>query len=225
MKNVKYNPRNKRIEAKIDGATLNLNPVIRTLHSIGNDIIEKRKKRNYIQIIHHDNYRMVCPYQLHGTASMASYEFRERIPNINPEIVNFASTEIGLGHISILNMDRKKHEEQILRALDDIGKTWLYTENKEEAEAQIKKYGIPLLISTKEISEEERLKKFRSDHIFIDETSLIKETLDAYDKAMLKKEHENKERYQSFGLDDLSLGVGLNLYQSGLVPIKLYEDN
>ena len=225
MKNVKYNPVSNRIEADIDGVLLNLSPVIKTLDLIGNDIINEKKIRHYIQIIHHDKYRDVCPYQLHGTASKASYQFKDKIPNLNPDIIEFASTEIGLGHVSILELDRTKHEEQILRALDDIGRTWLYTENKEEAEVQIRKYGIPLLISTKGLSEDERLKKFRSDYIFIDQKSLIRTTVGSYDEAILSKNHKDKERYESFGLEDLSLGVGLNLYQSGLVHIKLHEDN
>lgn len=224
MKNIKYYPKSRKIKVNINGTILNLNPVIRALDLIGRSIIQKPENKNNIQIVHHDRYLEVCPYQLHGSASMACDRFRDKMPNLDPEIIDFASTEIGLGNVSILKLDYK-HKEQILIALDDIGKTWQYTEDKEEAEAEIRKYGIPLLISTKGLSEKERRKKFRLDHIFINEKSLAKNAVNVYDEVMLSEKHNNKERFESLDLDNIAIGIGLNLYEAGLVDIKLYEEN
>lgn len=225
MKNIKYDSKSRQINAEIQGVTLNLNPVIKILDLIGNSIIEDSKNKNNIQIIHHDGYVEVCPYRLHGTASMACDKFRDKMENINPEIIDFASTEIGLGNIPIIGLNRERQEEQLLIALDDIGKTWQYTENKETAEDEIKRYGLPLLISTKGLSETERIKKLRLDCIFIDEEFLAQNAIKVYDEAMLAKNHKDKERFTSLGLDDITLGIGINLYESGLVRIKLYEEN
>lgn len=221
MTKISYNTKSKVINARIDGTLVRLNPVIKTLDYIGN-IMRGENARNF-QIVHHDDWSLVCPYHLHGIASMACYYFRSEMPKINSEIVEFASTEIGLGNLLTLKLEKEKYEEQILRALDDIGKTWQYTENKKEAEELIKKSGIPLFISTKGLSEKERIEKFRLEYLFIDEKYLIKNTLGNYDKAILE-ESKDKERFQGMSLDDLSLGIGLNLYEHGIARIKLYEE-
>lgn len=224
MAKILYNPKNKRIEAKIDETLLHLNPVIETLHNIGKKMIKGEHDRDYVQLIHHDNWSLVCPYDLHGTASMICHCLRNEMPEIDSEIVEFASTEIGLGTLPILKFEKDKHYEQILRTLDDIGKTWQYTENKKEAEKLIRTSGIPLFISTKGLSEKERIEKFKLEYLFIDRNSLIRTPLEIYDKAMSDKKHEDRDKFESMSLDDLSLGIGLNLYEAGIAPIKLYEE-
>lgn len=224
MTKISYNSKNNKIEARIDETLLHLNPVINTLHYIGKKMIKGEHDKNHIQIIHHDNWGLVCPYDLHGVSSMASYRFRKEMPKINPDIVEFASTEIGLGNLPILRFEKDKHYEQILRTLDDIGKTWQYTKNKEEAEKLIKQSGIPLFISTKGLSEKERIEKFRLEYLFIDKDSLIITPLEVYDKAMSNPYSKDRDKFESMNLDNLSLGIGLNLYESGIAPIKLYEE-
>lgn len=224
MTKISYNTKNKRIEARIDETLLHLNPVITTLHDIGKRIIKGYHTKNDIQIIHHDDWGLVCPYDLHGIASMACHYFRTNMPKIDSEIVEFASTEIGLGTLPVLRFKKDEHYEQILRTLDDIGKTWQYTDDKEEAEKLIKKSGIPLFISTKGMSEKERIERFRLQYHFIDIDSLIRTPLEKYDKAMSDKNHEDKNKFESMGLDSLSLGIGLNLYDAGIATIRLHEE-
>jgi len=219
MTAISYDPKDKRIGMHVDGVMLPLNPVIEKLHKIGKNMIDSD---NYVGLIHHNSWGMICPHDLHGTASKVSYDLRHVMPKINPEIVEFASSEIVLSSLPILKLE-DKHNEQILRALDDIGRTWDYTENKEEAESQINKYGIPLLISTKGLSEKERIKRFRAEYIFIDQNLLVETALSEYDKALLT-ESKDAEKFRSMNLDDLYLGIGLNLYKSGIATIKLYEE-
>jgi len=75
------------------------------------------------------------------------------------------------------------------------------------------------------LSEEKRFQAYRTSYRFIDKDSLVGDAVKTYDKAMLSKKHPEKERFEAMELDNLSIGIGLNLYNQGIAKLKLYDDN
>lgn len=221
MEKLIYTPKTREIDLDIHGRLIRLNPVIKTLDDVAKSIIKEHSSNT--QIIQHNEYTEVCSYDLWGWASNASKIFSRTIGS-NPELTEFASSEISLGNISVLSLNSEIYNEQILNGLDDNGKTWQYTNDKREAEELIKRVGIPLIIPLNHFSEIKKRKMMSSIYRIIDRNTMIKKALDEYDSAMLSENHLLKEKYKSMSLDDISLGIGYNLYQKGLSPIKFYTD-
>lgn len=226
MTNITYDQKTRRMYADIDGSQIRIDPVMRTLDHIGQDISTDPTGKRLTSIVHHNGWstKRVCPVELYTAANHASEQYEKRLPKGFTDRVHAASSEIALGTVGRLDLGDPKYTEQVLTSLDDIGTTWLYTDDKKQAEDLIRRMGIPIVISLKDLDEDERIDAMTSTYRIIHPKSLVKDAIQAYDEATLSKGHPDNKKFKAMELDDLGIGVGLNLYNQGLAEIKFHEE-
>ena len=221
---IKYHPKSQRLTADIDGTSVELNPVLRSQYEVAKDSISGTYPSSGTTIVHHDDWasEQIDGLTLHRTATTAFEKYQNEFPTIDYDLIEFGAEEVALGNTRLMRWNHDRYDAQILSGLEDVGLTWLNTSDKERAEYEIEREGLPLLINRSDLPKDEMM--VGTLFKFLDNPGLVKNAIAKYDHSLAHPTEAASERFKDMNLDLAGVGIGYKFFRDGKAGLRLHLD-